>query len=106
MRRYRDPCPAPWVRSVRLASHLRPRHTAAHADTPLADTSPPPRPSLSPSSWSPSARGTELVVSPYDRDISWGEIQKDYSGWMLDEGLLDLYHYFLDAALERLLGDW
>jgi len=25
---------------------------------------------------------------------------------MLDEGLLDLYHYFLDAALERLLGDW
>ena len=51
-------------------------------------------------------RGAELVVSPYDRDISWGEIQKDYSGWMLDEGLLDLYHYFLDAALERLLGDW
>jgi DNA replication ATP-dependent helicase Dna2 len=42
-------------------------------------------------------RGTELVVSPYDRDVPFAEIQKDASGWMLDEGLLDLWHYYLDA---------
>ena len=48
-------------------------------------------------------RGAELLVSPYDQDIPWAEIQQDHSGWMLDEGLLDLWHYFLDAL--RQVGD-
>jgi len=45
-------------------------------------------------------RGAELVVSPYDQDHPWGELQKNQSSWMLDEGFIDLYHYFLDALRE------
>jgi DNA replication ATP-dependent helicase Dna2 len=45
-------------------------------------------------------RGAELVVSPYDQDLPPGELHKDQSSWMLDEGFIDLYHYFLDALRE------
>ncbi|MFV2044050.1 MAG: AAA domain-containing protein [Anaerolineales bacterium] len=44
--------------------------------------------------------GTKLVVSPYDRDLPWGDIHREQENWTLDEGYMDLSQYFLDALHE------
>jgi DNA replication ATP-dependent helicase Dna2 len=44
--------------------------------------------------------GTRFRVSADDPRINWGDIETNKSGWILDEGFLDLTMYFLDALNE------
>ncbi|MCC7359619.1 MAG: AAA family ATPase [Anaerolineales bacterium] len=43
---------------------------------------------------------TRLLVSLADINIGWGELLTTPDGWVVDEGYLDLSHYFLDALDE------
>ncbi|MFA5810118.1 MAG: AAA domain-containing protein [Thermoleophilia bacterium] len=41
--------------------------------------------------------GTDLVVSPDDMGIPWGQLMGDRTGWILDQGLVDLSAFYLEA---------
>ena len=40
---------------------------------------------------------TSLLVSSEDPEVNWGQVLRDRSGWVLDQGLLDFSQYILDA---------
>jgi DNA replication ATP-dependent helicase Dna2 len=43
---------------------------------------------------------TQLLVSCGELDLNWGLLAQEPAGWILDEGLIDLSHWILDALKE------
>ncbi len=42
-------------------------------------------------------KGTDLLVSTDDMGIPWGQLMEDRTGWILDQGIVDLSAFYLEA---------